>query len=91
MINFLSTENLFTPVKQNIQLKKWKEKYFNAFPMDSPSSGRLKTFCWNIGTFLYEHGLTNYIDTKAHCRHLKNWPVKGICGRCLSVWGPLPS
>jgi hypothetical protein len=21
----------------------------------------------------------------------KKWPVKGLCGRCLSVWGPLPS
>jgi hypothetical protein len=29
------------------------------------------------------HGLINYIDTKAKC-HLKNWPVKGFCGRCLS-------
>jgi hypothetical protein len=26
----------------------------------------------------------NYIDTKAKCRHLKNLPVKGFCGRCLS-------
>ncbi len=33
------------------------------------------------------HGLTNYIDTKEKYRHLKNWPVKGHCGRCLSVWG----
>ncbi len=31
-----------------------------------------------------KHGLTHYIDTKAKCRHLKNWPVKGHCGRCLS-------
>ncbi len=22
------------------------------------------------------HGLINYIDNKAKCRHLKNWPVK---------------
>ena len=35
-----------------------------------------------------QHGLTNYIDTKAKCHHLKNWPVKGLCGRCLFVWGP---
>ncbi len=21
---------------------------------------------------------------------LKNWPVKELCGRCLSVWGPEP-
>jgi hypothetical protein len=26
----------------------------------------------------------------AKCRHLKNRPVKGLCGRCLSVWGPEP-
>ncbi len=31
----------------------------------------------------------NNIDTKAKCRHLKNLPVKRLCGRCLSefvVW-----
>ncbi len=33
------------------------------------------------------HGLINYIDTIAKCYYLKNWPVKGLCGRCLSVWG----
>jgi hypothetical protein len=31
------------------------------------------------------HGLTNYIETKAKCRHQKNLPLKGLCGRCLSV------
>ncbi len=25
-----------------------------------------------------------------NCRHLKKRPVKGLCGRCLSVWGPEP-
>jgi hypothetical protein len=30
------------------------------------------------------HGLINYIDTKAKCRYLKKWSVKGLCGRCLS-------
>jgi hypothetical protein len=37
------------------------------------------------------HGLINYIDTKAECRHLKNWPLKWLCGMCFSVWGSLPS
>ncbi len=32
------------------------------------------------------HGLINYIDTKAKCRHLKIYFAAG----CLSVWGPLP-
>ncbi len=27
----------------------------------------------------------NYIDTIAKCRHRKNLPVKGLCGRYLSV------
>jgi hypothetical protein len=36
------------------------------------------------------HGLINYIDTKAKCRHLKNLSVKEFCGRCLSVRGPPP-
>ncbi len=30
------------------------------------------------------HGLNNNIDTKAKCRHLKNWPAKGHCSRSLS-------
>jgi hypothetical protein len=30
------------------------------------------------------HGLINYIDTKEKCCHIKNWPVKRLCGRCLS-------
>ncbi len=29
------------------------------------------------------------IEGNAKCRHLKNWPVKGLYGRCLSVWGPI--
>ncbi len=28
------------------------------------------------------------IEGNAKCRHLKNWSVKILCGRCLSVWGP---
>ena len=36
----------------------------------------------------FQHGLINYIDTKAKCCNLKNWLVKGLCGRCLFVWGP---
>ncbi len=31
------------------------------------------------------------IENNAKCRHLKKLPVKGLCGRCLSVLGPLPS
>jgi hypothetical protein len=30
------------------------------------------------------------IECNAKCRHLKNCPVKGLCCRCLSVWGPEP-
>ncbi len=37
-----------------------------------------------------DHGLIHYIDTKAKCRHLKKLPVKGLCGRCLSVRYPPP-
>jgi hypothetical protein len=32
-----------------------------------------------------DHGLINYIDTKAKCRHLQKLPEKGLCGTCLSV------
>ncbi len=31
------------------------------------------------------HGLMSYIDTKGKCRHLKNFPIKGLRGRCLHV------
>jgi hypothetical protein len=34
---------------------------------------------------LYDHRLTNYIDTKTNCLHLKNLPVKGLCGRCYRI------
>jgi hypothetical protein len=30
------------------------------------------------------HGQINNKDTKAKCRHLKKFIVRGICGRCLS-------
>jgi hypothetical protein len=33
----------------------------------------------------FSHGLITYIDTKAKCSHLKIFPGKGLCGRCLSV------
>ncbi len=37
-------------------------------------------YVWrHIATFmLTNHGLINYIDTKAKCRHLKKLPVKGL-------------
>jgi hypothetical protein len=41
-------------------------------------------------TFHRNHGLINYIDTKAKCCHLKSWQGEGLCGRCLSVWGSEP-
>ena len=31
------------------------------------------------------------IESNAKCRYLKNWLVKGLCGRCVSLWGPLLS
>ncbi len=41
--------------------------------------------CWHRhdGFLHSRHGLIYFIDTKAKCRHLKNWPVKGLCSRCL--------
>ncbi len=36
------------------------------------------------GRMWWGHGILNYKDTKAKCRHIKNWPLKGLCGRCLS-------
>jgi len=31
-----------------------------------------------------DHGLINYIDTKAKCHHLKELTCKVLCGRCVS-------
>ncbi len=36
--------------------------------------------------FTSDHELTNYIDTNAKCRHLKDWPKMGLCRRCLSMF-----
>ncbi len=44
---------------------------------------------WGWGCFCSSIWSVAGMDAK--CRHIKNWPVKGICGRCLSVLGPLPS
>jgi len=42
------------------------------------------------GGHAQSHGLINYIDTNAKCRHLKKLTL-GSCVRDLSVWGPLHS
>jgi hypothetical protein len=65
---------------------------------DSPSRGVGEYFVHVVGFYLnlaifttwksFQHGLINYLDTKAKCRRLKNLPVKGLCGRCLFVWAP---
>ncbi len=66
---------------------------------DSPSWGVGEYFVQVVGIYLnlaifatwksLQHWLTNYIDTKAKCRHLKNWHVKGLCGRCYLSEVPL--
>jgi hypothetical protein len=38
----------------------------------------------------YTRRKIRFIEGNAKCRHLKNWHVKRLCGRCLSVWGPEP-
>jgi hypothetical protein len=49
---------------------------------------------WRFASYLfgYIQGLINTLDTEAKCRHLKIFlPLKGLCGRCLSARGTLPS
>jgi hypothetical protein len=45
----------------------------------------LRTEVWvpQLGKSL-EHRKRRLIEGNAKCRHLKKWPVKGLCGRCLS-------
>ncbi len=40
--------------------------------------------------FTYHRREIRLIEGNWKCRHLKNLPVKGLCGRCLSVWSPEP-
>ncbi len=37
-------------------------------------------FCFYVYIVIHKH----WVDTKTKCRHLKNWPLKGLWGRCLS-------
>ncbi len=48
--------------------------------LDKDPSGARNPEWWGHTLFNY----IDYIDTEAKSRHLKNWPVKGLCGRCLS-------
>ncbi len=41
-------------------------------------------------TNLWDRRKIRLIEGTSKCHHLKYWPVKGLCGRCLSVWGPEP-
>ncbi len=38
----------------------------------------------------FENWKIRLIEGNAKCRHQKNRPVKGLCGRCLSFWRPEP-
>jgi hypothetical protein len=58
----------------------YNERLTEQYSICSPEFGVLTVRVY----FRYMHGLINYTDTKAKCRH-KNGPVKGLCGRCLSV------
>ncbi len=56
-------------------------------------------FCFLLSVWVHPPGvwsqlchpwtIIKYKYTKAQCRHLKK-TVKGLCGRCLSVWAPSP-
>ncbi len=36
----------------------------------------------------FDHGLINFIDTKAKCRHIKILTCKRLCGRFIRVYRP---
>ncbi len=54
-----------------------------------PGVSKTKFFCQRAAPVTGTHRLINYIDSKAKCRHLKKLTLKGVCGRCLIVQGPL--
>ncbi len=67
-------------------LKDWGRFSVQGSPL-SPASSKEE----QASTKGNSHGLINYIDTKAECRHLKKFTCRGtLRDRCLSVWGPEP-
>ncbi len=51
-----------------------------------------RTSGWQWGGGAEPHGRrkVRLIESNEKYRHQKNWPVMGLWGRCLSVWGPPP-
>ncbi len=47
---------------------------------DNVTRHEAASFLYVWGKDLAAQWLINYIDTKAKCRHLKNCPLKGLCG-----------
>ncbi len=52
-------------------------------------------FTWGCSTSVGgpldgNHRKIRLIESHEKCRHLKKLPAKGLCCRCLSVWGPAP-
>ena len=69
------TENIFKGCSTFLYLFTFLFAFFSPSPSRSTTPDTLAT-C--------NHELFNFIDAKAKCHHLKNWPVKGLCSRCLS-------
>jgi hypothetical protein len=52
-------------------------------------------FTWGCITSVWgpldgNHRKIRLIESHEKCRHLKKLPAKGLCCRCLSVWGSAP-
>ncbi len=58
---------------------------YSVFPHMLDSKSELQKF---VSVLLVYHRKVRLIGGNAKCCHLKNWPVKGLCGRCLFVWSP---
>ncbi len=55
---------------------------------DNGKGGMFSMIFWQLKNKSNNRRKIRLIKGNAKCRHLKNWPVKGLWGWCLSVWGP---
>jgi hypothetical protein len=81
--SLLNREGSLTSLKPNVQYQSDSEMKF------APSAFELFSHLEEESNS-HQRRKMRHIESNAKCRHLKKLPVKGLCGRCLSVWGQEP-
>ncbi len=70
----IANSHIFNDYSTNSQIS---TKYYTTLSNKSPKIVFVNAFLCTISIRAYVHGLTNYIDTKTKCRHLKKLNFKG--------------